>query len=451
MVAVGYVLFGIVGGIITLLLLVLGILRTNPERIFNVYPKKGLLYHLKYYLVLQLVKYFRERICQKYIRRNSIDYIGGIYTMDAPQELSQNPKSYDKVSFIGSTQNGHRLVVSVERRKKGIHYTTLYLYTPNRGVFKLPNLPDTLCVPETEVELETNEYNANGIKLEVLDPMRKWKIEYNGQLMNNGKLYNVAIKAEFNSKNSSYFNHNKDLSSFVLADSLAREPWNDDFFHILKNISELTRNREHYEQVGTMAIDFKINDEEEISVTMQAFRDHSFGTDGFLETMHRYAYFVIFLNNGSYVVFGNLSRPSFFLSSLKVGYIVTKDGRYLPLKDSNFELYSYGETGRPPKHSNFVISTEDNKIFTSIVCESYEKRYLGANWEGKIYNQFISCGVGSQSGHGVAEYFYQNTTGRPENFQLKDPNWFRSVQNFERSISECHHTEDEEDDDDFGF
>ncbi|KAL5280317.1 hypothetical protein ACFFRR_004349 [Megaselia abdita] len=453
MLTIGYVFSAILAGLVILFLAFLGILRTNPERIFNVYPKKGLLYHLKYYLVLQLVKHFRERICQKYIRRNSIDYIGGIYTMDAPQELGQNPKSYDKVSFTGATQNGYRLVVSMERRRRGIYFAALYLYTPNRGVFKLPNLPDTICVPEIEVEQESNnnEFHSNGIKIEVVNPMRKWKIEFNGNLTNGDKVYNVAIKAEFNSKNSSYFNHNKDLSSFVIADSLAREPWNDDFFHILKNIGELTKNREHYEQVGTMEVDFKIDEEQEISVTMQAFRDHSFGTDNDLETMHRYAYFIIFLNNGSYVVFGNLSRPSFFLSSLKVGYVVTKDGRYVPLKGSNFELYSYGESGRPPKHSNFVISTEDNNNFISIVCEDSEKRYVGVNWEAKIYNQFISCGVGSQIGHGVAEYFYQNATGRPESAQQKDPGWFKSLRNYERTISECQHTEDEEDDDDFGF
>lgn len=454
MLSIGFIICIVLAGIVLLFLGFLGILRTKPKRIFDVYPEKGLLYHLKYYPALQLVKHFQERIRQRYIRRNSIDYVEGIYSMDAPQNLGQNPNSFDRVFFTGSTQNGHRLVVSMERRRKGITYATLYLYTPNGGVFKLPNLPDTICVPETELEQEgnNNEFHSNGIKIEVVSPMQKWKIEFNGDLTNGDKVYNVSIRAEFNSKNSSYFNHNKDLSSFVIADSLAREPWNDDFFHIVKNIGEVTKNREHYEQVGTMEMDFKINGQEEISVTMQAFRDHSFGTDNDLETMHRYAYFIIFLTNGSYVVFGNLSRPSLFLSSLKVGYVVTKDGRYVPLKGSNFELYSYGERGHPPKHSNFVISTDDNNYFISIVCEDTEKRYVGANWEAKIYSQFISCGVGSQIGHGVAEYYYQNSTVRPENIQQNDPLWFRSLRNYERTITQRQPTaEDDDEDNDVGF
>lgn len=267
-------------------------------------------------------------------------------------------------------------------------------------------------------------------------------------MVNGDKIYNVSIRAVFNSINSSYFNHNKDLSSFVIADSLAREPWNDDFFHILKNIGEVTKNREHYEQVGSMELNFKINDEEEISMGMQAFRDHSFGTDNDLETMHRYAYFIIFLSNGSFLIFGNLSRPSFFLSSLKVGYVVTKDGRYVPLKGSNFELYSYGEKGRPSKHSNFVISTDDNNYFISIVCEDMEKRYVGVNWDAKIYSQFISCGVGYQIGHGIAEYFYQNTTGRPEYTQANDPEWFKSLRCYENKITGCQQEEHDKDDED---
>lgn len=53
----------------------------------------------------------------------------------------------------------------------------LVMEIPGIGRLQHPLHPDTLVS-----NVSNNEYTAGGINIEIIEPMKKWKISYNGQL-----------------------------------------------------------------------------------------------------------------------------------------------------------------------------------------------------------------------------------------------------------------------------
>lgn len=434
---------GTAGVCLALLVIVLLILRHKSSLIFGIYPRKGLFYHLKYVIALLMLK----RLRYKFYHKDEKDLIDHelIESFDKPQELSDNPKSYDVVSFMGANLKGQKLMITLERRRRGINRACLYLWLPEYGLLSSPKLPDMMYFT-TDGDHESVEFIGKGFHIYPKEAMKSWCIKYEGPLQQTSgenSLIQVKLDLEFTSS-SAHFDYNRDLSPSVIADSIAREAWNESFYMMLKNVDKILEKRTHYEQSGCIKGDIKIDDKHTTILKMNGFRDHSFGTERCLSTINRYVYFALFLEDGTSMVVGNLSQPSFFLSSLKVGYICSKNGIYKPITKCNFELYSYGEKGTPPKHQNFIVHTDAGKYFVQIKVEDSAVRYVGGNWESKIFNQFVSCTINGIQGQGITEYLYRHNGGRPDEVCAHDPEWYQRIRKFERSLSNCESTEDSE-------
>ncbi|XP_055903741.1 uncharacterized protein LOC129939666 [Eupeodes corollae] len=409
------------------------ILRRKSNYIFGIYPEKGIFYRLKYPLAKQFVRYWRRKIFTEHENElNSVEYL---QSLEKPQTLSSDPKSYDVVSFFGANDKGYKFMITMERRRRGITRAAFYLWIPNRGLLSSPNLPDMEHFT-TDGNTESEEFVANGFKIYPTECMRQWKITYNGAVKQGHKRFDFKFDGIFASQ-LKHFDYNRDLSSSVIADSVARESWDDQFFHMVWNVDSILKNRTHYEQSGKINGTFQLGDEPQVQLNLSSFRDHSVGTDRCLSSIYRYVYFALFLEDGTNLVVGILSQPSFFLSSLKVGYIcLAEGGGYDPITSCNFELYSYGERGFPPKHENFIVETKERRHFVQIKAEESAIRYVGGDWESKVYNQFVSCTVNGVKGHGIAEYLYRNKTGRSEAVAETDPKWYKEIKSFERSLSQ---------------
>ncbi|XP_073830485.1 uncharacterized protein [Musca autumnalis] len=423
----------VMGSVVGLFLLFLLLLRLKSKMIFGIYPRKGLFYHLKYVIALVVLK----RMRYKFYHRNEKDMNKQEYleSLDKPQELSENPKSYDVVSFMAANIKGEKLMVTLERRRRGIIRACIYLWLPDYGLLASPKLPDMLYFT-TDGDEENNEFKGNGFHIYPKEPMKSWAIKYEGpvQQVSENKQLNVKLNLEFTST-SKHFDYNRDLSAAVIADSIARESWNESFYIMCVNVDKILEKRTHYEQNGHLKGDIQLEGVGSKVLKLNGFRDHSFGTDRCLSTINRYVYFSLFLDDGTSMVVGNLSQPSFFLSSLKVGYICTKEGVHKPITKCNFELYSYGQKGIPPNHQNFIVRTEDTSYFVQIQVEDCAVRYMGGNWESKVYNQFFRCTVNGVQGHGITEYLYRYNGGRPEEVCQNDPEWYQRIRKFERTLS----------------
>ena len=435
--------FGTFGVLFALLITVFLILRHKSSLIFGIYPRKSLFYHFKYAIALVVVKRLRHRFYHDSAKYSE----EAMQELDKPQTLSDHPKSYDVVCFMGANIKGQKLVVSLERRRRGINRAAIYLWLPDYGLLALPDLPDMLQFT-TDGNEESKGFIGNGFEIYPKEPMKVWCLKYEGELKPqssaNNNLIKVKLDLEFRSS-TNHFDYNRDLSAAVIADSVAREAWNESFYVMLKSVDKILAKRCHYEQSGFITGSVLLDNKTLLKLEMSGSRDHSFGTERCLSTINRYVYFALFLEDGTSMVVGNLSQPSFFLSSLKMGYVCSKDGIYKPITKSNFELYSYGEKGIPPKHQNFIVHTDDNKYFVQIKVEDSAVRYVGGNWESKVYQQFVSCTVNGMQGHGLTEYLYRHSGGRPEEICEKDPEWYQRIRKYERSLSNLDNTDDTED------
>ncbi|XP_004523620.1 uncharacterized protein LOC101462037 [Ceratitis capitata] len=433
-----YLIGAVFGGFVALLLflaLIIVVLRLQSQLIFGIYPAKGIFYQLKYVIALLLVKRLRHRVYHNKDELKSPEFLAKI---DCPQTLSDNPQSYDVVTFIGASEQGEKIFMNLERRRRGVLKACIYLYLPELGLYCTPKLPDMLYFT-TDGSHENDEFKGCGFHVYPEESMRAWRIRYEGELRpvaTGGKLLPVEMDLQFITQ-APFFYYNRDLSSAVIADSVAREAWNDAFYNLLKSVPEMVEKRTHYEQSGQLAGEVQLSGRS-FELQLRGFRDHSFGTERCLSNINRYVYVALFLADGTSMMVGNLSQPAFFLSSLKVGYVCTPTGVYEPITGCNFELYSYGEKGTPPRHKNFIVQTSKAKYFVQIEEQQSTVRYVGADWAAKIYNQFVACTVNGVRGQGITEYLYKNKNSeRPEAVSATDPEWFRRVKSFERSLSKC--------------
>lgn len=439
-----YLVATVFSGIAALLIfvaLIIVVLRSKSQLIFGIYPSKGLFYQLKYVIALLLVRRLRHRVYHTKDELSSPTFLAQI---DRPQALSDNPQSYDVISFMGANERGEKLFLTLERRRRGVLKACIYLYLPELGLYCTPKLPDMLHFT-TDGTRENAEFKGCGFHVYPETSMREWRVRYEGELRPAaaaGNCLPVQMNLQFTTQGP-FFYYNRDLSSAVIADSVAREAWNDAFYNLLKQVPEMVEKRIHYEQSGRLTGEVELAGRS-FELQLRGFRDHSFGTERCLSNINRYVYVALFLSDGTSMMIGNLSQPSFFLSSLKVGYVCAPAGAYEPITGCNFELYSYGEKGTPPRHKNFIVQTAKANYFVQIEEQQSSVRYVGADWVAKIYNQFVTCTVNGIKGQGITEYLYKNKDGeRPEAVNATDPEWFRRAKSFERSLSKCEEDENE--------
>ncbi|XP_039496677.1 uncharacterized protein LOC120454962 [Drosophila santomea] len=425
----------ILGILVALAGVALKLLGLKPPLIFDKYPLKGIFYRVKFRIALLVLRRLRYRI----YRRNE-ELLGSaehLAKVDRAQQLGNDPKSYDVVSFMAANKEGHKLMVTLERRRRGVLKAALYLWLPESGLLSSPSLPDMVYFTTAD-GAESSEFRGGGFHVYQEASMRVWRIKYCGALKTQGpEVRDMAVDLDlrFESSSAEHFDFNRDLSSALIADSIAREAWDERFYSMLRSVNHIVEQRTHYEQNGELAGRVRLAERGEVPLRMVGFRDHSFGTERCLSSINRYVYCALFLDDGSSMVVGSLSQPSFFLSSLKVGYVCSPSGRYQPLTGSNFELYSYGEKGTPPQHQNFIVRTEEREYLVQIQVEASALRYVGGDWESKVFNQFVACTVNGVPGQGHAEFLYRHKGGRPEEVAAGDPGWYQDIKRFERSLS----------------
>lgn len=79
-------------------------------------------------------------------------------------------------------------------------------------------------------------FAAEGIKIECSEPMRKWKISFEGSLKahdNHEKMYDVRLNLEFTSA-LPYFNFDVHADPVSMASAMAVEKWSKSYFETLK-------------------------------------------------------------------------------------------------------------------------------------------------------------------------------------------------------------------------
>lgn len=224
---------------------------------------------------------------------------------------------------IGANDQGWRMVWGQERRHQGIIHSVLYFLVPGKGLFKLPNLPDAMVFSTVEGQ-EGTKFSGGGLLSEPKEAMKRWKLSYKGDLLHNGQtIKGCSFEGEFVSQ-LGYFDYDTDISIRAIARSIATEPWSRAYFKHLETyvvffrsfnfpviifLFDFRAHQSRIEQMGKMRGKLIIGPDSNYEINLEAFRDLSYGHARNWELMHRYAYFMFFLDDGSRFSIIHVNQP----------------------------------------------------------------------------------------------------------------------------------------------
>ncbi|XP_055591801.1 uncharacterized protein LOC129743713 [Uranotaenia lowii] len=344
-----------------------------------------------------------------YLRKQKPIQSTNIARLEQPQVLSENIHAVDAVYFNGCDSQLSWLVCGTARRRNrlvnGFFYLKIREFSDQLLIS--PKLPDT-CLRQSPSE--EGFFQAEGIKLTPVEPMKSWKIEYNGLMrfeQANSQHFNVKLNALWTT-DLPFFNFATDMSPGPVARAMSKELWSKEYFNNLKQYHQT-----HYEHFGKLKGGVEI-DGIEYPLNLDCMRDHSFGKQRNWKNFHRYVMHFIHLENGDRITVGRICMPVTF-SSLEVGFVsLASERRNHPITEVQLELFQHGEHDQPPTDYAFRFSAGGVQYTVQVLARLAPHFFLGIEQECRIVEQLCDFKVNGLAGWGAAEWQYRNFVA-PEN------------------------------------
>lgn len=390
-------------GSISAIFLIKWLRAKDPPPVCGIYNQKNKWYFVKFWF-LRFMLYLRKRRNQNAKVASGSNAGYGMRSRNSPEDMdkaqtlpNEKPLAVDAVYFNGGNKDGQYLVAATARRQNNIVQTILYLRIPEIGFLEIPSLPDTRLQGT-----EKNAFAAGGLRFDVVEPMQKWKLSYNGKMRNRttDKLVDVTFDLEWVAF-TKYFDFDTDLHPNAMADAIAREKWSRKYFDVLKSVHQT-----HYEQFGEISGTVNISGDEKF-IKVDGVRDHSYGNIRDWKYFHRYALQYCTLEDRTAICVGTICMPM-TMSRLLVGYVLHPDGKMDSVSWCDFEFYDYGEDGKPPKEMTLKFIAGDETYNMKITVLEAPIFYIGEGRDAKIHERFSTYDVNGQKGWGISEWDYRN-------------------------------------------
>ncbi|XP_033762375.1 uncharacterized phosphotransferase YvkC-like [Pecten maximus] len=405
--------FGLLGFFITWQLF-----RPQSAPVCGVYRQPGKWFWLKKlaFLVILKLRQRNHKAAEKRVHKSEelLDknrgYGAGVLdptSMETVAPLDPDVFGIDAVYFGGFNNDGVRVVVRYCRRHERQGEVWLFLEIPGIGVLQHPLHPDTYVI-----NTNGRDYSVGGLKIEMVEPMRTWKVSFDGTLRHGlcnslenkgGKL--VQVKFSFKWRcNTDPFSFDTDISASALADAIARESWDQDFWNRLKS-----KHQTHYEQWGEMTGPLKVEGYDDVQLRLSTVRDHSYGVRDW-RMFYRYAVHFIRLESGVTAQVGVVSQPS-ITSYLQVGYLNYPCGAAYPVSSCDLKLWEISETPEPANKYSFSFIAGGDTFHVEVKGETTPIWYHCQDRGSKIFEKFCQYKVNGKKGYGLVEFHYRNPKG----------------------------------------
>jgi len=170
-----------------------------------------------------------------------------------------------------------RIVTRVSRHGEGAKaaYVFLLIDSKEHGMLSLEH-------DDAQIDHKNTNPSACGVKYECVEPMRKWKISFNGKLRKGcappqsaakerSELVDVELSFVYE-RQTPVFWYMRDDCAETLGKNLSQEPWG---FNFLKVCLKRSKNHGHYEDFGSLKGTMKIDNGLAREIDFATFRDHS--------------------------------------------------------------------------------------------------------------------------------------------------------------------------------
>nr|XP_039272372.1 putative phosphoenolpyruvate synthase isoform X1 [Styela clava] len=431
--------------VILAITIIVKVLRTKHERVLGIYSQPGPFYWIKWICFYLLYRWRTSRISKQdaqYDDGSDLRYLEddneltknasseidvgvgkhqnlGQNRMERTQPVADSPFAIDAVYFnayednVNSVVDGVTVVMGFTMRYRNYAEILFLVNIPGVGLLQHPSHPDRIIC---DASSDDYAYHGQGISIEMLEPMRRWKIKYNGfmRLRNSeehdadestdqsGRLIHVKFSLIWRSY-SPVIEFDTDISASCMANAFASEEWSREFFN---NIQKYHSHQTHYEQWGQMRGLIQVEEEEPREVLLRGLRDHSFSKRDWRH-FHRYIIFMIHLDDGTSIN-ATCICMDVTISRLTLGYIIHPNLRKESVTNVDLELWKHGEDGSIPGEITFKFKAGNRQY--SVLCQIRKKTkyYCGFEWEGRVHETLADYHVNGVKGHGIAEFYYRH-------------------------------------------
>ncbi|CAK8678017.1 unnamed protein product [Clavelina lepadiformis] len=381
----------------------------------NHYNHPGVLFGLKKFLTRAFLQSYETWTKRKALQ--PLNDLIHILHEENVVEMSSNSDGHVVISFDGLMENGSDVtqstVLSLKliMRSKSQTDLVLYLQVPEHGFLQLPNHPDTV----TCYSSGNDRFHAEGVSLEMLEPMQRWRISYRGLMRmvdtnkdpsrwSDGKSL-VFVKFRFlwtSYSTPHYFVSDADVR--LLSDAIAREPWGVDFWRKTKRFYESNHS---YEQWGQMRGNLYIDGMEEgvagRDIYIRGTKFLSCGSDH-LSFYRRYLRIRARSNNGVDLSLEVVNTNN-SLTHAVAGYVIS-DRRTHSITWLDLCLWEHGENEEIPDVIQFNVGTDQGNYNVVCLIKTRPIHYHGVDWKGKSHTCLSDVYIDSRPGTGFVEFYY---------------------------------------------
>ncbi|XP_060693958.1 putative phosphoenolpyruvate synthase isoform X1 [Hemiscyllium ocellatum] len=424
--------------------IVSNLLQAQPEPVNGRYSVPGRFYTLKKLLVICFYRYrlFRQRKgagtendadrlkmglgrrkeelqSQPSERKGGgglgISYRSSVEEMECVQELVDDCHAIDSVYFMGFTEvDKTYFIVRICRKPNDLCEIWVLLRVDGIGYFEHPIHPDTISSVDSK-----NSWSGGGLKMECLEPHRRWRITFSG-LLRRGPYKDkwtdeeeelLHVKFTFIwTAFSTVFDFDTDLHASAIAQGIAQEKWSKAFFD---KLTKYNQQQTHYEQWGQYVGEIEIEGHERNELLLRGLRDHSYGIRNWAH-MHRYVLLLAHFENGLSVNLIILSISA-TTTNMNIGYVMFPNGKKAGIDWSDASLAEIADDGIIADLYR-VSFTAEGQLFhlqISIDKDASPVMYGGLTWESRIHECITYYRLNlTVRGWGIMEFHYRNESGR---------------------------------------
>lgn len=289
-------------------------------------------------------------------------YTCGVQATPSEQEL-ELPKPLvtdrheDSMQLFGMDSEGRAVVARVVRMTQRRSSVILMVVDKNGDVYTLPNQPDTNLVNVTDVG-----WKAGGISLQCVEPMRCWRLKFNG-LLRRGKREEYITEDDKDRDEENIIHARldflwkairapvdvwRDASPRLLAHGLAnRHRSSRSMFSLVDNISI---EHDEYQQWGSLHGEVRLGGQTNAPPQewyLRGCRRHSWGLIKAIANFHRSVEIVSYFVNGDVCSLQACSYGN-KISHYVLGYLQKASGVYHPITSTDLCLPNLAEDGVLP-------------------------------------------------------------------------------------------------------
>ncbi|EFN79325.1 Probable phosphoenolpyruvate synthase [Harpegnathos saltator] len=326
--------------------------------------------------------------------------------------IIMDENSCDSVLFYGADQQGNSLFVKMNHRGYRITESALQVTLSDGRVYVLPDYPHTVVMDGTG-----QKWSASGLKIELLEPRRRWRITYNGLLRN--QCFDDAlsddnvehIRLNFIFIGNSSFEWPGDWSTRLHAAALAHEPWKGpDWMHKIKLLDYTG-----FDQWGSAIGQVTFKDSTASALYLRGFCQRRWGKHEF-DQFHRTVTFLGVAASGAMYCLG-VSRSKNSFSHMRFGHVNNTNETQSKVDWTDLTMEDFEKQGDYVP-ANYRIKFRANAVeYDAVINHTGSEAinyYNGQPWRWAVSIRNLHIKLNGSKGAGLMIVCYPHRTGPNE-------------------------------------